>query len=43
MSTELKGDDTLLNHVVNRPEDLDVLEQDTRLDLDTPPDPYQIL
>lgn len=43
MSTDLKGDDTLLNYVVDRPEDLGVLEQDIRLDLDTPPDPYQIL
>ena len=43
MLTGLKSDDTLLNCVVDRPEDLGVLGQDIRLDLDTPPDPYQIL
>ena len=37
MSTGLKSDDTLLNCVVDRPEDLGVLGQDIRLDLDTPP------
>ena len=43
MSTKLKGDDLLLNHVVDRPDDLGVVEQDIRLDLDSLPDTYQIL
>lgn len=46
MSTELKGDEMIHCSIVllsvDRPEDLGVLQQDIRVDLDTPPDPYQI-